>query len=77
MHPVKQRRMTDPERQPLASVDEVSEHLGLSAKTLLNWRYLGIGPRSFKVGGYVRYRWADIDEYVEANGRTTVPGRAK
>jgi len=66
MHPVKRRPLTRQGRQPLGSVDEVSEYLGVAAKTLRNWRSMGIGPRSTKIGGYIRYRWSDVDAFIEA-----------
>lgn len=53
-------------RQPLASPEEVSEHYGVPLKTLYMWRHKGTGPRSAKIGRHVRYRWADVDAYFEA-----------
>lgn len=34
---------------------EVGDRLGLSVKTLANWRSAGIGPAYLKVGGRVLY----------------------
>ena len=50
-------------RAPLATPEEVAEYLGLTAKTLKNWRSLRIGPRYLKTGGRVRYRWADVEKW--------------
>ena len=36
-----------------------SPYLGIPVNTLYQWRYLGNGPRSYKVGRWVRY---DPDE---------------
>ena len=39
---------------------DVAKRLGLSVKTLQNWRTKGIGPRWIKIGRSVRYRLRDI-----------------
>lgn len=41
-----------------------AELLGVSAKTLSNWRGLGCGPKVYRVGG-VSYRLRDLAEFVE------------
>lgn len=47
------------------------EQLGLNAAALAQMRYLGTGPRYVKLNAKaVRYRQADIDEWIEANVRT-------
>ncbi|WP_310532557.1 helix-turn-helix domain-containing protein [Novosphingobium sp.] len=50
-------------------LDEVAaaEVLRLQPKTLCRWRWEGRGPAYVKVGGAIRYRIADIDEYVARN----------
>jgi len=51
-------------RTPLATPDEVAEHLRKPVKTLAEWRYRGIGPRYRTVGRDVRYDWADVDAWL-------------
>jgi predicted DNA-binding transcriptional regulator AlpA len=41
--------------------------LGLSHWTLIKWRSDGRGPKYVKFGVRVRYRTADLAEYVDAN----------
>ena len=41
----------------------VARRLGLSERTLEKWRWLRHGPRFMKVGGRVRYRVVDVEEY--------------
>lgn len=53
------------ERSPLASLDEVAAYLGKPVQTLRAWRHRGVGPKSFKVGTTVRYRWQDVDDWLE------------
>jgi excisionase family DNA binding protein len=52
-------------RQPLASLAEVAEYLGVPAGTLYNWRYKNEGPPGYRVGKYVRYRWEDVERWLE------------
>ena len=46
-------------QEPLWRVADVAAYLGIPVNTLYQWRYLGTGPRSYKVGRWVRY---DPDE---------------
>ena len=46
--------------------EEVAEHLGLTVKTLRNWRSRGIGPPGFLIGGAVRYRQEAVYAWVDA-----------
>ncbi|WP_106427462.1 helix-turn-helix transcriptional regulator [Nocardia farcinica] len=59
--------MTD--RRPLAEPKEIADFLGTSPAQLAQYRYLGKGPRFVKVGSRVRYRWADVEAWVEQNTR--------
>lgn len=56
-------------RRPLGSVDAVAEYLGVPPATLYQWRYRGIGPRASKVGRHLRYRWADVERWLDAQSR--------
>ena len=42
-----------------------AELLGVSAKTLANWRSLGAGPRAYRLSG-ITYRLRDLAEFLEA-----------
>jgi hypothetical protein len=45
---------------------QVAEVFGKPARTLRQWRYLGIGPKYLKVGATVRYRARDVEAWLEA-----------
>jgi predicted DNA-binding transcriptional regulator AlpA len=45
--------------------------LGLAPATLRNMRTKGRGPSFIKVGGLVRYRHADIVDWIESRVRYT------
>lgn len=53
------------ERKPLADTAQVAAYLGVPEKTLRQWRYLKTGPRWSKVGKHVRYRWSDIEKWLD------------
>lgn len=49
-------------------VDEAAagKRINIPPRTLAQWRYLGRGPRYYKLGSHVRYRLADLDRWAEA-----------
>ncbi|MEU5440110.1 helix-turn-helix transcriptional regulator [Streptomyces griseofuscus] len=53
-------------RGPLATPAEVASYLGVPVKTLYQWKYRGIGPNVHKVGRHLRYRWTEVDAWVNA-----------
>ncbi|MEV5691130.1 helix-turn-helix transcriptional regulator [Micromonospora globbae] len=56
-------------RQPLASAEEVATYLGVPVATLYQWRHRGAGPRASKVGRHLRYRWADVERYLDEQAK--------
>lgn len=52
-------------RRALATPEEVAEYYGVPVATLYQWRHRGLGPRSSKVGRHVRYRWEDVERYID------------
>ena len=48
----------------LLTTDETARVLGLSPKTLRNWRLRGEGPTAVKLGSAVRYPRSTIDSYI-------------
>lgn len=53
------------EKRKLGTSPEVAEYLGVPPRTLDQWAYLGIGPRWSKVGRYRRYRWEDVESWLD------------
>jgi len=51
--------------RPLASAEEVAEFLGVPVATLHQWRYKGTGPKASKVGRWLRYRWSDVEAWLD------------
>jgi excisionase family DNA binding protein len=55
------------ERQDrLVTVEELADYLGVPVATLYSWRYHGNGPPGLRVGKHLRYRWDDVQEWVQA-----------
>ncbi|MFF0115988.1 helix-turn-helix transcriptional regulator [Streptomyces prasinus] len=52
-------------RGPLATPAEVAEYLGVPVKTLYQWKYRGVGPNVHKVGRHLRYRWHEVDAWLD------------
>jgi excisionase family DNA binding protein len=54
------------------SVQELADFLDVPVKTVYAWRYHREGPRGFKVGRHVRFRWHDVEAWladrIEAEG---------
>ncbi len=46
--------------------------MGLSPKTLANWRSQGVGPKYFLVNGSVYYAFSEIETYFGKNPVRTV-----
>lgn len=43
---------------------EVCDYLKVSPNTAYSWRSAGTGPRGFRVGNRVRYRRADVEQWI-------------
>jgi predicted DNA-binding transcriptional regulator AlpA len=52
-------------RRALATPVEVSEYLGEPVATLYQWRHRGIGPKVHKLGRHLRYRWTEVEAWVD------------
>jgi excisionase family DNA binding protein len=61
--------MIDGRTEPLMTVWEVADWLGMSPHTLRYWRHVHRGPRSLSVGGAIRYRRSDIEEWLERGAK--------
>jgi predicted DNA-binding transcriptional regulator AlpA len=50
--------------EPLLGVEEVSAQCGLPVATLYRLRYLGQGPRGFRLGKHLRYRASEVARWL-------------
>ena len=51
--------------EPLASRGEVAAYLGVPATTLDQWASGGTGPAYIRVGRHARYRWSDVEDWLQ------------
>jgi predicted DNA-binding transcriptional regulator AlpA len=49
----------------LWSVQDVSRFLGVPVATLHQWRYVGTGPKAYRVGKHLRYDPADVKAWLD------------
>ena len=49
----------------LWAVQDVAAYLGVPVATLYDWRCKGYGPKSKKVGRYLRYDAAEVQRWFE------------
>ena len=54
----------------LITIDEFSAWAGVPPSTIHNWRYLGKGPRSFKIGRRIHYLRSDVMSWLEDQRET-------
>ncbi|WP_242892652.1 helix-turn-helix domain-containing protein [Actinomadura litoris] len=52
------------------TTDEVAQYTGFSPGTLRNWRAQGKGPRFTGRNGNVRYRWSEVDRWMQDRNQT-------
>lgn len=57
--------MSQSVRRSLGKPPEVAAYIGVPEKTLTQWRYLGKGPRYIPVGRHIRYRWSDVEQWLD------------
>jgi excisionase family DNA binding protein len=52
----------------LWTVQDVADYLGVPVRTLYDWRCRGHGPRARKVGRYLRYEPAEVEQWFHSLG---------
>jgi excisionase family DNA binding protein len=48
----------------LLSVKELADYLEVPVKTIYAWRHRNSGPKGFRVGKHLRFRWYDVQTWV-------------
>lgn len=56
---------TGKSQEQLLSIRELASRLNVPLSTVYGWRYKGSGPRGFRVGRHVRFRWSDVEKWLE------------
>jgi excisionase family DNA binding protein len=60
--------------QTFLDSDQAAEYLGLKRSTLEAWRCRGGGPKFVKMGRLVKYRFIDLENFVERQMRDHTSG---
>lgn len=63
---------------PLLTIDEAANYLAIPKATLYTWRTrrAGFGPRAIKMGGCLRFRRSDLDDWIRAHQEAAVASPA-
>lgn len=60
-----QQQPADGDTDTLLSPVDVANKLAVPLGTVRDWRYKGVGPKSFRVGRHVRYYRSDVLAWIE------------
>jgi excisionase family DNA binding protein len=60
IHDVQMKRLDE-----LLSAQDLADYLDVPLSTLYDWRWRGEGPKGFRAGKHIRYRRADIEEWIQ------------
>lgn len=63
-------------KRALGTPPDVAAYLGVPVPTLAQWRYLSKGPKWIKVGRHVRYRWSDVEAWIDRQSARRPDGEA-
>jgi excisionase family DNA binding protein len=59
---------------PLLSIDELADYLGVPIKTIYEWRQTGRGPVGIRMGRHLKFAVSDVRAWIE-HQREAAPGR--
>ena len=60
---------TLPPPSPLGNESQAADYINSNPRTMERWRHTGDGPPFIKVGRLVRYRFADLDRWLDQQTR--------
>ena len=58
---------------PLLSIDELAEYLGVPIKTIYEWRQTGRGPVCIRMGRHLKFAVSDVRAWLDER-RESRPG---
>jgi len=61
------------ETDRILTAEELAEYLAVPLRTVYAWRYRGGGPVGFRVGRHLRYRWVDVERWINGRLQTSEP----
>lgn len=54
-----------PANEPLIGCAEVAGRLGVPLETFYDWRKHGRGPKGYRLGNRVKFRWSEVEHWLE------------
>ena len=60
---------------PLLSINELAEYLGVPIKTIYEWRQYGCGPVGIRMGRHLKFAVSDVRAWLDEK-RESQPGRS-
>lgn len=51
--------------EPLLTVTELADYLGVPVTTIYDWRVDGKGPRAIRIGRYLKFAVSDVRSWLE------------
>lgn len=61
--------------EPLLSIEDLADYLGIPVTTIYDWRVDGKGPCGIRVGRHVKFAVSDVRDWL-AQQRETRPGQS-
>jgi excisionase family DNA binding protein len=49
----------------LLTVQDLADYLDVPVATIYGWRYRRQGPPGFRIGRHLRFRWSDVERWIE------------
>jgi excisionase family DNA binding protein len=49
----------------LLTVQDLADYLDVPVATIYAWRYHRRGPPGFRIGKHLRFRWSDVERWIE------------
>lgn len=58
---------------PLVTITELAEYLGVPVKTIYEWRQSGRGPVGIRIGRHLKFRLSDVQAWVDSQRDVPLP----
>jgi len=59
--------------EPLLSVPDLAEYLGVPVQTIYDWRLRGEGPRAYRFGKRIKFAVSDVRAWVDSHRDPNMP----
>jgi excisionase family DNA binding protein len=63
--------------EPLLSMQELADYLGVPLATVYDWRVDGKAPRAIRVGRHVKFAVSDVRAWLEARREAEPPAGSR